>query len=379
MKIARLHSLQKFACLLLLVFLTLLLALARSQPAASQEPQLEYLVYIPEVMNGPEPPLVTTSIAQISTSPALPRVLLITRKSDSTWLAPQYSLDGGVTWKTLPNLPWAKATVENMYAVLAPRAYGSVRILVAVNGPAEGLYRTDDFGKTWINQSLPSGGAFTSLSASPVTPKRLYTTRLDSFDGGYDPGSVTSLFTSANSGESWSNVNSALDLGFTDSLPSPVLAGRVYLHQSGYMEMWLRSDTSGATWSEEYFPNGLLVADGVDPHWLYTLNQGWSDSVNSYSNNAGFTWQPWLENPCSFGQLIAHPTRTRTLFLNCPGNIVYRSLDGAAHWTKILETRVDLIAADYSVRGRILRTKAGIIIASCDSGATWKKPAAHCP
>ena len=314
----------------------------------------KHFVYLPFVTR-------TTpwTIRDIATSPGLPGVLVLKLESDRTWLRPLYSLDGGSTWHQVRTVPW-EGLPWNVYPrgvgiAIAPRGDQTVRLLVAPFGYR--LYRTGDFGLQWA--SVDVGPYFYDFEASPAQPDRLYLTFSQAY--GFPPVELSFAARSDDAGLTWAGVNSAWwPERFGIVVPSPVLAGKVYLHSSG--EGWLESSDAGITWLLRDFPADLRALDATDPQLLYGRGMRSSDG--------GQTWHSMAPMPAGCYQLLAHPAKSRVLLLRCDQGI-YRSIDAGDTWNLVSAIQGNLLAPDYGVPGRILLARSDELWVSTSDGSEW--------
>lgn len=283
---------------------------------------------------------------------------------------PIFSPTCGTCWRPFAASPGAGAPSQ---IAVAPRADGTVRFLVAVDG--QGLYRTGDAGQTWALQTFPHPGTctepdqFHDLIASPRDARRLYVTvacsALDPL-GGADYAAV---YTSPDSGLTWQLIRGGGQTGelwqaFTLA-PSP--GGRLYaLGRTG----WAQSDDAGQTWQPRGFPVQVLALDAQNPERLYGL----AGDTGQRSEDGGLHWSDWVNQPCPASpgdqQLLAHPTESAVLFLLCHQGL-YRSRDGGDHWTLLSAEGGERLLADLGRPGRLLWARAGGLWASTDAGDTW--------
>ncbi len=68
---------------------------------------------------------------------------------------------------------------------------------------------------------------------------------------------------------------------------------------------------------------------------------------------------------------MAHPTKSRILFLLCSSGL-YRSSDAGDHLSLLSSTQEGFLAPDYGVPGRILWARSDGLWASTDDGDHWQ-------
>jgi hypothetical protein len=343
-------------------------------------------IFLPVIQGEPPQPI---NVVQVATSPALPNVLLVNRwDPPRSWLNPIYSTDAGKTWHVFPLNPWLSSEVscyDGLAVIVTPRDDGAPRFLVVCyHSQAESflIYRTGDYGASWSELRM----SFTqfkpnTLVTSRANPKRIYYVASSTIMNSPDSRqALTTLHTSANSGVQWNAVVS-LDFEIEGSLgaavPSPVLPNRVYLlinsNPTGFR--WVRSDEIGAqnSWVSKTIASQSLALDAQDPSRLYI--PGFT------SADEGQTWQPWGTTVFTNGVLLAHPTRTRHIYMRATAPSaaagIYRSTDAGASWERLTSVAGELLTADYGT-GRLLWVVDGCLKASTDDGSTWTALATQC-
>ncbi|MFP2934006.1 WD40/YVTN/BNR-like repeat-containing protein [Pyxidicoccus sp. 3LG] len=181
------------------------------------------------------------------------------------------SPDGGCSWNTHPHFKSTWVTGLSAHPT-------DDRILYAVTGRptvANGVYRSEDGGETWVATPLVRTGLnLNGVRVSPVDPRRIYATG--------DEGGKLMLFRSDDAGATWQESSHALpDLLRPYDLVvvavSPASADTLFVRVSaqGYTHL-LRSDDGGRTLAPMYvlddvFINMDLSADGSTA-WVGTLN-----------------------------------------------------------------------------------------------------------
>jgi hypothetical protein len=177
------------------------------------------------------------------------------------------------------------------------------------------------------------------------------------------------VYASDDAGVTWDQRLSAELQGFGPIAPSPVIPARAYVgSQYGWKELDSGQDLD--------FPVDVLALDGVDAARMYgivfgdTHSNSPTASGGKTSVNGGSTWTSWPSIPSDCVQLLAHPTKSGTLYLRCaPG--LYRSLDLGQHWEQISTVPGDLIAPNHGVPGQLLWAREDGLWASSDDGTNW--------
>lgn len=331
---------------------------------------------------------------QLATSSGLPGVMMASFYGSDI---PLYSIHGGQCWHQVATAPWEEleGTIGTAVAVV-PRDNPKVpvRLVVAFSksqppaAAVRGVYRTGDYGRPWAYESfdnppecaiLPDPMYFRDLVVSAADPSRLYLTGkcefCDPVGGGCTFRSV--LYTSSDAGMSWTNTNGPDPDPFTAVVPSPIVAGRVYvLEYTEFYADWFQSDDGGQTWTEKDFPMDTLVLDAQDPDRLYGFSLA-PDHMNIWrSEDGGDTWSAWWNSDtCTDSdpaQFVAHPTVSNVLFVRCD-NGLFRSQDGGDNWQQLSATPGQLLAPEYGNSGRVLWAKDDGLWASSDQGETWQQ------
>jgi hypothetical protein len=142
------------------------------------------------------------------------------------------SVDGGESWRTVPDAAQVASTV---FAVNA----GNPAVYYAATPSFDGAYpgemfRTEDGGSTWIGISLVDGLSASMLAIDPTDPLTAYAGASDS-DG---------LFRTSDGGVTWTSTDLPSPRGVT---VDPTLPGVVFAW--GLDHVW-RSSDHGATWVE---------------------------------------------------------------------------------------------------------------------------------
>ena len=251
--------------------------------------------------------------------------------------------DGGKSWKNM-----GLKTSEHIGRIaIDPR--DSNIVLVAAQGPLwspggeRGLYKTTDGGKTWkvVIPGTENTGA-TDVVIDPSNPDIMYAAtwqRRRHFYTLIDGGPESAIYKSVDGGNTWTKLRSGLppgDLGRIGLSVSPADTNVVYatVEASGTTSGIFRSNDRGATW-ERMSPN---IAQGMyygqiiaDPKEVDRVYI--PNITNQVSDDAGRTVRP-------LGERLKHvdnhaiwvdPKDTDYLLVGCDGG-VYESFDRGANW-----------------------------------------------
>lgn len=222
-------------------------------------------------------------------------------------------------------------------------------------GQRNGLYRSDDGGRSWKRTHARDYLSVSVISINPRDPEDLfvhgYPDFLRSQDGGVslDP-SVPNLY-----GREYGFETESTD--FDPFWPNRVFAAGLRVHKGLY-----RSDDGGLSWNVSIGGNAKeVVADPHTPGRIFARVEGrlWR------SDDAGHSWQaaaPYLSIP-SRGYVFAIGAAPGILYFT-DGNQVLETLDDGNAWTDIsagLEGEIHCVAADLQRPGMVYAgTESGI-------------------
>lgn len=219
--------------------------------------------------------------------PATPGLVLASQGSSGGSLL--RSNDSGQTWNALPFVP---SDIRSSYAL----AYSSTASFFAY-GQA-GLYKTTDSGDSWMPLSSPAlcNGIIT-LMVHPTEANTIY-------------GSDTrGFFRSLNGGQAWETFGeigcdspAATSFGVGIDESNVVYAGQSYSSDGGGV---VRSSNRGETWTS--VSTGLPFSGGIP------------------------------QNHVTVNQLAVDPRDADTVFARTEEGIVYKTVDGGAGWTPLID------------------------------------------
>jgi photosystem II stability/assembly factor-like uncharacterized protein len=215
------------------------------------------------------------------------------------------SEDHGVSWKPLKGLPVSPI----VSVILDPQSPRNARRLWASSWE-NGVYRTDDGGKTWKKMSDGLGAPGKNMRVCRlirhadgtlfvlVTAKRVNKEFIKQGPG---------LYRSTDGGKRWTRMTAGLSLGWPkDFAVDPKDSRIAYLGAAnvpGEEQAGLyRTKDGGMTWTRilrkgtEHFGAAINPANG----WLYaTLCEGAPESGLYLSKDGGATWTPFTDIPFS--------------------------------------------------------------------------------
>ncbi|MBV9645854.1 MAG: hypothetical protein JO043_00145, partial [Candidatus Eremiobacteraeota bacterium] len=278
-----------------------------------------------------------------------------------------------------PNIVWAGTGEDN------PRndvSYG------------DGVYRTNDAGKTWQHLGLSETSQISSISLDPRDPQLVLVGALgDPFADSTERG----VYRTGDGGRTWTRTlflgpsSGVSDMVRDPHHPEIVYAGMWQVRRrawsiasGGPADGLYRSTNGGASWSRlsgKGLPRGIMGRIGLaiapsDSHRIYALIQS-SEGLLWRSDDAGRTWRMTSANtlinqrPFYFSRVFVDPTNKDHVF--CSSVHLVESHDGGKTWKQTGrrlhgDHHAMFIAADGK---RILGGGDGGAELSLDGGATW--------
>ncbi len=289
------------------------------------------------------------------------------------------------------------------------------------NFPGNGLYKSTDGGRTWLNMGLTESASIGRIIVDPQNGQRVVVAAVGSY---FEPNPQRGVYISEDGGGSWkqslfvSDSTGAIDLVMDPNHPDFMLAAMwervrrpVYkseTHLYGKTSAIYRTTDGGAHWQALGPANGLpdarlthvgrigLALHSTDTlRTLYALYNDGSDISGFYrSTDDGATWQETraastLRNGGGgfswyFGQVRVHPLHPDTVFVLDVSFM--RSEDGGKTWPiQYGYGGPDNLHVDHHALAFhpihpdwILEGNDGGINRSSDGGKTWNK-VAHLP
>lgn len=211
--------------------------------------------------------------------------------------------DGGRTWRNV-----GLKTSEHI-GMIAIDPRNSDRVYVAAYGPLwskggeRGIYMTSDGGKTWdriLYVSEHTG--FNEIHIDRANPDRLYATahqrRRHTFTY-ISGGPESALYVSNDAGKSWNKVTNGLpkdtDLGRISLAQSPSNPQRIYLMIEGHGIFISEDRGHSYQKTNDYYSSGNYYVELI-PHPTDELTCFSMDTYTHITRDGGKTWVRWTEN-----------------------------------------------------------------------------------
>lgn len=241
-----------------------------------------------------------------------------------------------------------------------------------------GLWRTPDYGRTWLGPGIPPEPGPGLLGVDPVRPATVYFAS----SGLLSP---PSLFKSTDRGRTWTRMGDAPDIALL--LLTVTEPGTLYATSVGKI---YRSTDDGAHWETlpaRDFETQFLAAAPGRPSTLYTGNAFWlGDDVRRSTDN-GATWttvlemgvrQRWIHDlaidPHHRNRVLVAFARMDESYRDSIGGGVYRTVDGGATWqlSRLPESPPAFsLLFDPRRPSRVYAGSFGQVFLSEDGGVTW--------
>src|SRR6185369_9095991 len=199
------------------------------------------------------------------------------------------SIDGGSSWTELdeksanglPSKPWGRVAVA-----VAPSKSNVVYAFIEAEPPKNGLYRSDDGGKTWAaldrsQNMLWRPFYFANLIVDPNNEDKIYKP-----DG--------SLIVSADGGKSFSNISGGAHGDFHDLWINPNNSDHLISGDAG--GVWYSYDGGNRWWKADNLPVSQFYHVSVDndrPYHVYGGLQDNSSWVGDSAYPGGITNSRW--------------------------------------------------------------------------------------
>jgi photosystem II stability/assembly factor-like uncharacterized protein len=259
----------------------------------------------------------------------------------------------------------------------------------------DGVYKSNDAGKTWHKAGLESTQAISRIRVDPKNPDIVYVAALGHPYGGNPERGV---FRSSDGGKSWKKIlyrddhSGAVDLSF-DPRNSKVLYAALWdvyrtpwlLNDGGPGSGLFKSTDGGDNWTEITRNRGLpagvvgkigIAVSGADSNRIYAMVEA-NDGGLFRSDDAGATWtlmsqdRRALQRAFYFSRIYADPKQKDTIYVM---NVAFLKSTNAGKEFKTLRTphsdHHDLWI-DPNNNQRLINSNDGGGTVSVDGGSTW--------
>ncbi|WP_297918010.1 hypothetical protein [Metallibacterium sp.] len=320
------------------------------------------------------------------------------------------TVDGGVWRSTDYGVKWVNLTdgtlpgSSNSIGALAV-AQSNPKVIYAGTGESDirgdmitgdGVFRSDDAGKTWHAAGLADTHTISAIVVDPRNPDVVYAASMGHV---FKPNAERGVFKSVDGGKTWSKIlyvdakTGAIDLVMDPKNPDVLYAAmwqayrRPWTLQDGGPGSGLyKSSDGGAHWTEisrhAGFPQGVLGRIGVsvaasDPSVVYAIVQAKGGGVFR-SNNAGATWTRinanWSLRQRAFYymSIFADPTDANTVYVP-EVDALWVSRDGGKTFAKLHTPHGDnhIVWINPHDPKMLLEGNDGGATVSTDGGVTW--------
>jgi photosystem II stability/assembly factor-like uncharacterized protein len=299
------------------------------------------------------------------------------------------SINGGRVWT--PIFDEARVASIGVLA-LAPSNSNVVYVGTGEETVGNGMYRSDDAGKTWKHIGLEDTRYITGIVVDPKDPNVVIASARDWFA----PGPQRGIFKTTDGGKTWKKVyykddkTSVMDLEVAPDDPRTLYASTYNLQIDfanrralGAESLVLKSTDEGDTWQAvagKGLPDsprgtvGLAVAPANNARRVYAvMNNGFFRT-----DDGGETWQrstndPRITGSTFFGKMYVDPVNPDLVYVMQTS--MYRSLDGGKTWASYKgapsgEDQHVLWIDPQNTKRIFLGSDQGAII-SLDGGRTW--------
>ena len=307
--------------------------------------------------------------------------------------------DGGTTWTPVTDGQVGSASVGAV--AMAPSdpdivyiGMGEVQLRANVL-QGDGVYRSDDAGKSWRHLGLADTHAIGRIRIHPTDPDRVYVAALGHPFG---PNPERGVFRTTDGGETWEKVlfrderTGAVDLVMDPTDPDVLYATLWQVYRKPW-RLWsggegsgiFKSTDGGDTWTEitrnPGLPDGVLgkitiAVSGADPSRVWANLEAERGGLYR-SDDGGASWEfvnghrdVW-QRAFYFQRLVADPVDRNSLYiLNFR---LMRSTDGGRTLESVPETHVDHhdLWIDPTNPLRMIDGNDGGGVVTVNGGRTW--------
>ncbi|MEO5623911.1 MAG: hypothetical protein ABIO74_08950 [Dokdonella sp.] len=307
------------------------------------------------------------------------------------------TMDSGATWKPIfdgqpiSSIGALAVASSNHDVIYVGTGEGALRGNITFG---DGVYKSTDAGKSWINVGLRDTRQIGALIVDPKNPDIVLVAAIGHAFG---PNAERGVFRSTNGGKTWNKVlykdenTGAIDVTFDPHDSSIVYAAlwqvrrQPWNFSSGGPGSGLyRSSDGGATWTQlrgNGLPDGILgridiSVSGADSNRIYAMIEAEKGGLYR-SDDAGQHWSRISEDgrirqrAWYFSKVYADPKTVDTLYVLNTGML--RSEDGGKSWKLVAATHGDHhgLWIDPADPHRLINANDGGASVSLDGGSTW--------
>jgi len=225
--------------------------------------------------------------------------------------------------------------------------------------PGDGVYKSEDAGRTWRNMGLAETRFIARISIDPTNPDVVFAASQGHLWG---PNEERGVYKTADGGKSWKKVlyidkdTGCSDLAMDPSNPKILYAGMwkyrrspYYFYSGGETSGLFKTTDGGETWQKQAggLPGGVIGRIGVDicrskPNVVYTLIEHATDAGLYRTDNKGETWVRMCDKrtydrtnfrPFYYSRLTADPNNELVVYVYSGSSYVSR--DGGRTYDSI--------------------------------------------
>ncbi len=334
-------------------------------------------------------------VVAVAGDPSDPRRFYFGSTGGGVWR----TVNGGIHWANVSDRYFRRASVGALAVASA-----DPNILYAGMGECclrnnvshgDGVYRSDDGGRSWRHAGLSPTRHISRIRIHPRNPDIAH---VAAFGHAHGPNKERGVYRTTNGGRSWERVlfrnqdTGAIDLAMDASAPQRIYAAlweaRRYpwtMSSGGSGSGLFRSEDGGDSWTDisgrPGFPSGLLGRIGVAlsparPERIWALVEALDGGLYR-SDDGGDTWElvcaetAIRQRPFYYHHIVAHPKDPDCIWaLNTSA---WRSRDGGRTFVDVPVPHVDHhdLWIDPGTPERMISGNDGGACVTYDDGLTW--------